>query len=176
MLMSQTKKLTLSAMMVALSTAIMLLGAVVEVFDLSVCAIASLLVVFIYLEVGSYYPWLVWICTTLATALIYPGSAIWVEYALIFGLYPLIKAYIERLPRWSWLIVKLIYINAVIWGIFCVCEFLLGIPFFEEGGQIITVITYVLSNIAFVAYDFFIMVMVRFYFDKLRPRFKKFLK
>lgn len=163
-------------MMVALSTAIMLLGAVVEVFDLSVCAIASLLVVFIYLEVGSYYPWLVWICTTLATALIYPGSAIWVEYALIFGLYPLIKAYIERLPRWSWLIVKLIYINAVIWGIFCVCEFLLGIPFFEEGGQIITVITYVLSNIAFVAYDFFIMVMVRFYFDKLRPRFKKFLK
>lgn len=174
--MSQTKKLTLSAMMVALSTAIMLLGAVVEVFDLSVCAIASLLVVFIYLEVGSYYPWLVWICTTLATALIYPGSAIWVEYALIFGLYPLIKAYIERLPRWSWLIVKLIYINAVIWGIFCVCEFLLGIPFFEEGGQIITVITYVLSNIAFVAYDFFIMVMVRFYFDKLRPRFKKFLK
>ena len=174
--MSQTKKVTLSAMMVALSTAIMLLGAVVEVFDLSVCAIASLLVVFIYLEVGSYYPWLVWICTTLATALIYPGSAIWVEYALIFGLYPLIKAYIERLPRWSWLIVKLIYINAVIWGIFCVCEFLLGIPFFEEGGQIITVITYVLSNIAFVAYDFFIMVMVRFYFDKLRPRFKKFLK
>ena len=174
--MSQTKKLTLSAMMVALSTAIMLLGAVVEVFDLSVCAIASLLVVFIYLEVGSYYPWLVWICTTLATALIYPGSAIWVEYALIFGLYPLIKAYIERMPRWSWLIVKLIYINVVIWGIFCVCEFLLGIPFFEEGGQILAIITYVLSNVAFVAYDFFIMVMVRFYFDKLRPRFKKFLK
>ena len=174
--MRQTKKITLSAMMVALSTAIMLLGAVIEVLDLSVCAIASLLVVFIYLEIGSYYPWLVWICTTLATALIYPGSAIWVEYALIFGLYPLIKAYIERLPRWSWLIVKLVYINAVIWGIFCVCELLLGIPFFDEGGTVIIVITYVLSNIAFVAYDFFIMVMVRFYFDKLRPRFKKFLK
>ena len=162
--------------MVALSTAIMLLGAVIEVLDLSVCAIASLLVVFIYLEIGSYYPWLVWICTTLATALIYPGSAIWVEYALIFGLYPLIKAYIERLPRWSWLIVKLVYINAVIWGIFCVCELLLGIPFFDEGGTVMIIITYVLSNIAFVAYDFFIMVMVRFYFEKLRPRFKKFLK
>ena len=174
--MRQTKKITLSAMMVALSTAIMLLGAVIEVLDLSVCAIASLLVVFIYLEIGSYYPWLVWICTTLATALIYPGSAIWVEYALIFGLYPLIKAYIERLPRWSWLVVKLLYINAVIWSIFCVCELLLGIPFFEDDGTVLVIITYVLSNIAFVAYDFFIMVMVRFYFDKLRPRFKKFLK
>ena len=162
--------------MVALSTAIMLLGAVIEVLDLSVCAIASLLVVFIYLEIGSYYPWLVWICTSLATALIYPGTVIWVEYALIFGLYPLIKAYIERLPRWLWLIVKLVYINAVIWGIFCVCELLLGIPFFDEGNNIITVITYVLSNVAFLAYDFFIVVMVRFYLEKLRPRFKKFLK
>ncbi len=174
--MSQTKKITLSAMMVALSTAIMLLGAVIEVLDLSVCAIASLLVVFIYLEIGSYYPWLVWICTSLTTALIYPGSVIWVEYALVFGLYPLIKAYIERLPKWTWLIIKLIYINAVIWGIFCVSELLLGIPFFEEGSIILSIITYVLSNLAFIAYDFFIVIMVRFYLEKIRPRFKKFLK
>ena len=174
--MSQTKKITLSAMMVALGAAVMLLGAVIEVLDLSVCALASMLVVFVYLEIGSYYPWLVWICTSIITALIYPASIIWVEYAFVFGIYPLIKAYIERLPRWSWLIVKLVYINAVIWAMFCVSELLLGIPFFDEGGQILAVITYVLMNIAFVAYDFFIVVMVRFYMAKLRPRFKKFLK
>lgn len=163
-------------MMVALGTAIMVLGAVIDVLDLSVCAIASMLVVFIYLEIGSYYPWLVWICTTLTTALIFPGSVIWVEYLLVFGIYPLIKAYIERLPRWSWLIVKLLYINAVIWGIFLISERLLGIPFFEEESQLLTVITYILMNAAFVMYDIFISVMVRFYFDKIRPRFKKFLK
>lgn len=162
--------------MVALGTAIMILGAVIEVLDLSVCAIASMLVVFIYLEIGSYYPWLVWICTSLATALIFPGSAIWVEYLFVFGIYPLIKAYIERLPKWSWLILKLVYINAVIWGMFFVCERLLGIPFFDEGSQILTVITYVLMNVAFVMYDICIAVLVRFYYDKLRPRFKKFLK
>ena len=174
--MSQTKKITISAMMVALGTAVMLLGAVIDVLDLSVCAIASLLVVFIYIEIGSYYPWLVWICTTLTTALIYPASVMWVEYALVFGLYPLIKAYIERLPRWTWLIIKLVYINAVIWGIFCVSELLLGIPFFEEENMILTVVTYLLMNVAFIAYDFFIVVMVRFYSEKLRPRFKNFLK
>ena len=174
--MSQTKKLTLSAMMVALGTAVMVLGAVVEVLDLTVCAIASMLVVFIYLEIGSYFPWLVWICTTLATALIFPGTVIWVEYFLVFGLYPLIKAYIERLPKWSWLIVKLAYINAVIWGLFFISEHLLGIPFFDEGGRVMAIITYVLMNVAFVAYDVFIVVMVRFYMEKLRPRFKKFLK
>ena len=174
--MSQTKKITLSAMMVALGTAVMVLGAVIEVLDLSVCALASMLVVFIYLEIGSYYPWLVWICTSLATALIYPGSIIWVEYLFIFGIYPLIKAYIEKMPRWTWLIVKLLYVNAVIWGMFCVAEFLLGVPFFGEEGRVMAIITYVLMNVAFVLYDFFIVVMVRFYFEKLRPRFKRFLK
>ncbi len=174
--MSQTKRITLSALMVAMGTAFMIIGAAIEVLDLTVCALASMLVVFVYLEIGSYYPWLVWICTSLATALIYPGSIIWAEYALVFGIYPLIKAYIERLPRWSWLIVKLAYINAVIWGLFAICELLLGLPFFDADSTGMVIAVYVLMNIAFVAYDFFITVMVKFYFDKLRPRFKKFLK
>ena len=174
--MSQTKKITLSALLVALGTVFMIIGATIEVLDLTVCAMASLLVVFVFLEIGSYYPWLVWICTSLATALLYSGSIIWVEYALVFGIYPLIKAYIEKLPRWSWIIVKLAYINAVIWALFAVCELWLGLPFFDTDGTLMTVILYVLMNLAFIAYDIFISVMVRFYFLKLRPKIKKFLK
>lgn len=174
--MSQTKKITLSAMMVALGTAFMIIGAVIEVLDLTVCALASMLVVFIFLEIGSYYPWLVWVCTSLATGLLYPASLIWVEYALIFGVYPLIKAYIEKLPRWSWIIVKLVYANAVIWALFFICEKLLGVPFFTDEARWMRVLTYILTNVAFLAYDLFITVMVRFYYDKLRPRFKKLLK
>ena len=174
--MSQTKKITLSAMTVALGTVFMIIGAVIDVLDLSVCSIASMLVVFIYLEIGGYYPWLVWICTSLATALLYPSSIIWAEYLLVFGIYPLIKAYIERLPKWSWLIVKLVYINAVVWGLFLICEKLLGIPFFEDEGQILIIITYVLMNVAFVMFDLFITVMVRFYYAKIRPRISKLLK
>ena len=163
-------------MMVALGTAVMLLGTVIEVLDLTVCALASMFVVFIYLEIGSYFPWLVWICTSLSTLLINPGSLVWAEYLLVFGIYPLIKAYVERLPRWSWLIVKLVYINAVIWSLFFICEKLLLISFFGEEGMIMKIFTYVLMNVAFIAFDMFITVMVRFYFDKLRPRFRKFLK
>ena len=174
--MSQTKKITLSAMMVALGTAMMVLGAAIDVLDLSVCAISSMLVVFVYLEIGSYYPWLVWICTSLASALIYPGSIIWAEYLLVFGIYPLIKAYIEKLPKWSWLIVKLVYINAIIWALFGICEGLLGIPFFDADGTGMLIAIYLLMNVAFIMYDVFISVMVRFYYDKLRPRFKRFLK
>ena len=174
--MKTTKKVTLSAMATALGTVVMLLGSVIETLDLTVCAFASLLVVFIYLEIGSYYPWLVWICTTLTTALIYSGSPVWIEYFLVFGIYPLIKAYIEKLPKWSWLIVKLAYINAMVWALFFISEKLLGIPFFGEEGIVMQIILYVLLNVAFMAYDLFITVMVRFYYVKLRSRFKKLLK
>ena len=174
--MRETKKLALSALLVGLGTVFMVIGSFVEVLDLTVCALSSLLVVFVFLEIGGYYPWLVWICTSLCTALLYPGSIIWAEYALVFGIYPLIKAYIEKLPKWSWFIVKLAYINAVIWGLFAICELLLGIPFFDAENEIMLIVVYVLMNFAFIAYDLFITVMVNFYFIKLRPRFKKFLK
>ena len=95
---------------------------------------------------------------------------------MVFGIYPLVKAYIEKLPKWSWLIVKLVYINAVIWGLFAICELLLGIPFFDAENRIMAIVIYALMNVAFIAYDVFITVMVNFYYIKLRPRFKNFLK
>ena len=178
--MSTTKKLTLSALTVALGTTLMVLGVyidVAEMLDLSLCAIASLLVVFIYLEIGSYYPWLVWICTSLATALLATGKPIWIEYLLVFGNYPLIKSYIERLPRWSWILVKLVYINATVWAIFFLSELIIGQNFFfEDDNLILSILTYVIINVAFIAYDMYIVVMVRFYHAKIRPRFAKFLK
>ncbi len=174
--MKTTKKVTLSAMLVALGTALMLLGSIVEVLDLTVCSIASLIVVFVYLELGSPYTWLVWLCTSLCTALIYSGSPVWVEYFLVFGIYPLIKAYVERLPRWSWIPVKLVFVNAVIWLIFAVCELLLGVPFFGEDAMVMKVAIYVLMNVAFIAYDLFITVMVKLYYERIRHRFKRFLK
>lgn len=163
-------------MVVALSTVFMVLGAVVDVLDLSVCALASVLVAFVYIEIGSPYTWLVWICTSLATFICFPGSIIWMEYFLVFGIYPILKAYIEKLPRRIWLIIKLLFINAIIWVlIFCV-ELILGIPFFAVDKLWLKAAIYVLMNVAFIAYDLFITVLVRVYFQKFRPRLKSFLK
>lgn len=174
--MKQTKKITLSAMMVALGTVIMLLGAVIETLDLTVGAIASLTVVFVYIEIGKPYDILVWLCTSLAVALIYPGSAMWVEYLLIFGIYPILKAYIEKLLRWTWIPVKLIYINAVVAILAFGMEKLLGIPFFDEEGEGMMIAFWVLLNVAFVLYDLFLRTLVRLYVGKYREKVKKLLK
>lgn len=174
--MRNTKKLTLSAILTALGAAVMIIGAVIEVLDLTVCAFASLLMVFVYLEIGAPYTFLVWICTTLSTALMFSGSVVWVEYFLVFGIYPIIKAYIERLPRTLWLVVKLVYINTVVAALMLVVEGIFGVPFFEDTALVMKALTWVLINVAFVAYDMFIVVMVRVYSEKLRPRISRFLK
>ena len=174
--MKETKKLTLSAILTALGVVIMLLGAVIEVLDLSVGAIASLIVVFVFVEIGKPYHWLVWICTSLLTALIYPGSALWVEYLLIFGIYPILKSYIEKLPRWSRWPVKLAYINAVVAFLAFAMEKLLGIPFFEDEGAWMRALFWILLNVAFVLYDFFLKVLLRVYFAKYRDRIISMIK
>lgn len=174
--MRQTKKVTISAMVVALGTMFLVLGAVFDVLDLSACALASLFVAFIYIEIGSPYTYLVWLATALLTFVFFPGSLVWVEYLLVFGIYPILKAYIEKLPRMAWLVLKLVYFNVIIWLIIIASEFVFEIPFFAVDKLWLKAVFYLILNVAFVAYDIFLTVLIRFYFQKLRPRFINFLK
>lgn len=174
--MRKTKKITLSAMIVALGTVFLVLGAMVDVLDLSVCALSSLLVAFVYIEIGSPYTFIVWIATSLLTFVFFPGSIVWLEYLLVFGIYPIIKAYIEKLPRKVWLLLKLLFFNAVLVAMIFLVELILKMPFFGFENLLIKVGVYVLFNVAFIAYDIFITVLIRFYFERLRNRFKHLLK
>ncbi len=174
--MKKTKKLTLSSVLTALGVVLMALGSVIDLIDLSVCALVSLFVVFAYIEIGTSYAWGVYLATSLLSLILLPSKLIFAEYVLVFGIYPLLKAMIERLPRWTWLPIKLVFVNAIIWILVLVCELLLGVPFIEGNTLIMKIGFYLLVNITFVVYDIFITVMVRFYFDKLRRRFKQLLK
>ena len=174
--MSSTKKLTLSAIIVALGAVIRTVGALFEVLDLTTCCFASLLVMFIYMEIGSPYTWLVWICTSLAVFLIAPGRFVWAEYLFIFGIYPILKAYIERLPRRLWLFIKAAFFALVVGGAILVCELLLGVPFFEVDATWMKAGLCLVIAVAAAAYDMFLTVMIRFYIFKLRPRIKNLLK
>ena len=163
-------------MAVALGVAIMALGALIETVDLTVAAICSLLMVFLYLEIGSPYTWFAWLATALAAALLFPASPVWLEYLLIFGVFPLLKARIERLPRLAWLPIKLVYLNAMLFLVIRLTSVLLKLPFFEREESWYKILLFAIANVAFVAYDLFLSFMVRIYYLRLRDKIKKFLK
>ena len=174
--MRPAKKVTVSAMATALGVVILLFGALFEVMDLSLCAVASLIVAFVYIELGSPYTWLVWLTTTLISFIFFSGSVVWVEYFTVFGIYPILKAYIERTPKITWWIWKLLFINAVTVLLIFGIEWLFDIPFFGNDALLLRVVTYVLINVAFFAYDAFLTVLIRVYMAKYRKLFQKFLK
>ena len=181
--MKHTKKITMSAMIVALGTVFMVLGAVIEMLDLTAVALASVLVAFVYIELGSPYTWLVWACTTLCTFLFYQHSPMWFIYLVLFGIYPILKGYIERLPRALWWVLKILFANASFLLMLFGISLITGMPFIDTSesflgvtGKAIYFLTWALFNIAFVAYDFFLLVMIRFYQERIRPKIKNLLR
>lgn len=174
--MRTTKKITLSAIIVALSAVLLMIGGIVGVAELLMETVASLLVVFVYIEIGSPYTWFVWLGTTLATFFMPNGTFIAGVYFLVFGIWPILKALVERTPRFLWLILKLVYVNAVTAVLVLLSELLTGAPFFTTTLWYLIVGIVVLINVAFIAYDAFLTVMVRLYFAKYRKLFSKLLK
>lgn len=174
--MKTTKKITVSSMVVALSAIFLILGSYISAADLILEVVASLLAVFVYIEIGSPYTWLVWLATTLTVAFLPNGISVAGMYLLVFGIYPILKAYIERTPRALWLPIKLVYINVIIVILALAVRLITGASMFASELLIVNVALWVLINVAFVAYDMFITVAVRLYMLKYRKIFSKFLK
>ena len=79
-------------MMVALGVVFMTIGAFVPSLDMTSAALTSLIVVLIFIEIGSPYTYLVWLATSLIGFIFFSGSAVWLQYLLVFGIYPILKA------------------------------------------------------------------------------------
>ena len=164
-------------MMVALGTVLLLVGAFFEMLDLAMGALCSVIMIFIYIELGSPYTWLVWCATSLLAMLIgnaNPMTSMW--YFLLFGIYPILKAYIERLPRPIWLLPKLLYANAIFLAAAGIYRLIFGISPFALEKKWLIIAVWVLGNFAFIVYDLFVTAMAKVYLLKYQKRFSKFLK
>lgn len=163
-------------MAVALGVVFMALGFFVEVLDLTAAALCSLIMVFMFIEIGSPYTWMTWIATTVLGFVFFQSSFVWITYGLVFGIYPIVKAYIERLPRWIWLILKLVYANITLWLLAIISEALFGIPLIAMENKIFVAAVFIGLNVAFILYDICITVCVKTYFARFRQRISKLLK
>ena len=185
--MRKTKKITLSAILSALGVTFMYLGAFIQVLDLSVVAIASVLVVFARIEIGTPYDWAVYLVTG-TLSLIFLGNLnllIPALYFLFAGMYPILKAYFERLPRRSLAyLIKGVYF-ALIDGILLTLavffsELLFGAPLFTGGlapyTSVLLAALYVLVIFMCFIYDLLLSQLVVIYMMKIRPKIATVLK
>lgn len=182
----KTKKLTLGALLAAMGTVLLLLGALIETLDLTMAALASFFCIFAVIELGGAYPWLIYAVTSILSVVLMPqGMGGWF-YLLFFGYYPIIKEKTERLKKPISVILKILIFNGALISGVAISYFLFFaqregvnaldavILFFggEGAGKIMAAFMYLLSNVVFLLYDLAVTRMISFYFIKLRHRLK----
>ena len=164
------KRIVVSGVLVALSVIILYLGCAIEVLDLTMSAIVSLMVMIIVIEMGYGYAWLTYLATAILSILLLPQKTPAIFYACFMGFYPIIKSYIERigsvLLRW---VVKLVVGNAALGLMFLLMSFFVPEEF---DGSTLVIITYVLGILAFIMYDVALSKLITLYFVRLRERLK----
>ncbi len=173
MLLNKTKRIAFAATMAALCVIILLLGSVITVLDLSCAAAASLVIILCVIELGGYYPWLVWGVVSLISLLLLPDKFGALVFACFAGHYPILKQYIERTPKITQWIIKILLFNIILTGIIAASKFILGVPSSEVD---FSLITYGVCNLTFILYDIALTRLISLYLFKLRKRFKSIYK
>lgn len=157
-------------MLSALGVILLYVGSVIQVADLSMAVLASLLCVFAVIEYGKSAPWLVFGVTSVLSLVLLPQKTPAVVYTLFFGFYPILKERFEKFDRVRCIVFKELVFNAALIVILLAMKFLFleftDIPF------MLYLIAIVLCEAVFLVYDFALTRLISLYVYKLRKRFR----
>ena len=148
------------------------IGALIEVADISMAVIASLLCVVAVIEYGAASAWLVFFVTSVLSVLLLPSKLPAVMYALFFGFYPILKEKIERIRSrvLCWTVKELVF-NVCLVLVFVASRFV-TMTADAEIPQGMLLVGFVLCEVIFVLYDIAMTRVITRYVRKIRGRFK----
>ncbi len=162
-------------MFTALGVAILYMGCFIEVMELTVAAVAAVLILLAVIEMGKRNATLIWLATSILALLLLPTKFIALEYALFIGVYPLIKAFAERFSKiLSW-VIKIVFVNLALAALIVLGHFVFGYPL-ESLWMMIA--TFLLASFTGVIFDIALTRLVTLYLERLRRvlRIDKMLK
>ena len=160
-----TRILALSAMFTALGVAILYLGCFIEVMELTVAAVAAILILLAVIEMGQGKAALIWLATSILAFLLLPTKYIALEYACFIGCYPLVKAVTERFPKALAWTVKIVFVNLALGLLIVAGHYIFGYP--VESVWLV-VATFLLATFTGVIFDIALSRLVTLYLVRLR--------
>ncbi len=174
--MKKVKKIALSGILTALCVVILFIGSIIETLDMTVAAIASFVIMLAIIELGSYYPVLIYAAVSVLGLLLLPNKYGVLIYCLFYGFYPMIKTRLEAKikPRPLLFFVKLIIFAASQTAAELLWLFIFAGSAVEDSFAIIAA-TVALALVTFVIFDFALSYLTAVYKLKWRNYIKKFL-
>ncbi|MBR6523018.1 MAG: hypothetical protein IKT39_00205 [Clostridia bacterium] len=116
--MKNTKKLTFAAISCALSLALLYIASLVHTGTLAFQYAVGLLVMLTVSKSGIIYGTMSYAATCILCFILLPDKANAISYLLFFGSIPLVKFFAEKFPRIVEWIVKIIFMNIFICGLY----------------------------------------------------------
>ena len=160
------RKVAYPAILSAVSLVLVYIGSVVPSGNWGVVAVAGLLPCAAVISVGLQAGFLCWACVSLLAFLLIPDKFYVLMYAVLFGLYPMMKSLIERIRRRPLeYLLKLVFFNAAFTVIYLVMKaaVLASLP------QVLSVVwvLYGVANVAFLLYDYGFSKLVSLYLARI---------
>ncbi len=159
-------KIAYPAVLGALSLIFVYIGAVVPSGNWGLVAVAGLFPAAVVISVSLKAGFLCWAGVSVLSFLLLPGKFCALLYTVLLGLYPMIKALIERLHMIALeYILKLIFFNAAFTLIFLVTNaaMLASLP----AALGVTWVLYLAANVVFLIYDFGFTKLIVFYITRI---------
>lgn len=148
--MKKTKAIALGGIMSAMCVVIMLLGAVIGVGVYVAPMIAGICLIPTGKKYGTKYHVSLWVIVSILSLLIVPDVEEGLMFLCLFGFYPIVYPYFEKLPKLPRILIKLVYFNAVIVAI----EYVVTAFFVPETlGLPLALALIAIGNVTFLLYD-----------------------
>lgn len=171
-LKQQTLDLTVCAVVTALQVIILCVSGLFQTIDLALAAMTVFFTLFIVVELGSRWAWMVYAAVTVLALALAPGTKFTpICYALFFGCYPICKPYLERfgkLPSWM---LKLVAFNGVFLIGYAVSARFLLVEDIAPVGSGVFFASFAIANAAFVLFDILMTMALTLYIFKFRKKF-----
>lgn len=166
----KSKKIALCSLLASLGVVIMYVGAIIDVLDLTAASFASMLCVVVMIEVGGFYPWLLYAVTSVLSFMLLPQKSGALIYALLAGYYPMLKFVFERSKSKTieW-ILKLVTFNIAMALVVFVSIFVLSLPDMTKW-YIISL--FAIGNFTFVVFDIALDLLIYLYIVKYRKQLR----
>ena len=177
--MKQTKRISISALCIALGVVFLYLGSLLDVLDMSAAVLASVHVLYCVLERGYGYAGMVYLGVSVLSLLLLPNKSPAILFIGLFGYVPISKFFFEKkMKKWAWfpkvivfnlLFGAIVYFGAELMGFYT--ENIWGIPAF-----VFYIVYFVFANIVYILCDILFARLSLLYFYRFRDRIRKYLK
>lgn len=160
-----SKKIAYGGILLALNTILLLLINVIPINTLFIMGVASLIISIVIMEWGPKSGVIFYIGTVILSFIVMTNKAQWVAYILTFGVYGLVKYFIEQ-DRQIYIeyILKLIFANIMIFILYLILKTFIQIP--------INIILVLAFEVVFLIYDYVYTSFIGYYNEKLKKLIK----